>query len=120
MTRSLRAAVAPSIGRKRTLRVLGTDISLLEAVRVRAAADLGFKIEFEVLDFPTCQRKAALDPETYDVYDQCFHNLRDRLALGRAAADRHHMAAVAGARSARSRNWAASTNMQAEALATLR
>jgi putative spermidine/putrescine transport system substrate-binding protein len=75
MTRNPRAAVAPSLGRKRTLRVLGTDISLLEAVRVRAAADLGFEIAFEALDFPSCQRKAALEPASYDVYDQCFHNL---------------------------------------------
>ncbi len=74
MARTLRPA-APSIGRKRTLRVLGTDISLLETVRVRAAEDLGFEIAFEALDFPSCQRKAALDPDSYDVYDQCFHNL---------------------------------------------
>ncbi len=60
---------------KRTLRVLGTGISLLEAVRQRATADLDFDIEFEVLDFLNCQRKAALQPESYDVYDQTFHNL---------------------------------------------
>ena len=30
---------------------------------LRAIADLGFNIEFEVLDFPTCQRKAALEPD---------------------------------------------------------
>jgi putative spermidine/putrescine transport system substrate-binding protein len=60
---------------KRTLRVLGTGISLLEAVRLKAAMDLDFDIEFEVLDFPGCQRKAALEPESYDVYDQTFHNL---------------------------------------------
>lgn len=69
------ARTATGVGRKRTLRVLGTAISLLEAVRVRASKDLGFDIEFEVLDFPSCQRKAALDPDSYDVYDQCFHNL---------------------------------------------
>ncbi len=66
---------APAVLRRRTLRVLGTFISLLEAVRVRATADLGFDIEFEVLDFPSCQRKAALHPEAFDVYDQTFHNL---------------------------------------------
>lgn len=75
MAVNARAAAAPSVSRKRTLRVLGTDISLLEAVRFRAAKDLGFDIEFEILDFPSCQRKAALDPDSYDVYDQCFHNL---------------------------------------------
>jgi len=75
MGRNARVAATPTISRKRTLRVLGTDISLLEAVRVRASKDLGFEIEFDTLDFPSCQRKAALAPESYDVYDQCFHNL---------------------------------------------
>lgn len=69
------APAAPAAVRRRRLRVLGTDISLLEAVRLKASADLGFDIEFEVLDFPSCQRKAALNPDSYDVYDQCFHNL---------------------------------------------
>lgn len=73
MARKVRAAAG--VARKRTLRVLGTDVSLLEVVRVRASKDLGFDIEFEALDFPSCQRKAALDPDSYDVYDQCFHNL---------------------------------------------
>lgn len=75
MALKLRKLSAPATVRRRKLRVLGTDISLLEAVRNRASTDLGFDIEFEVLDFPSCQRKAALSPETYDVYDQCFHNL---------------------------------------------
>jgi putative spermidine/putrescine transport system substrate-binding protein len=61
-------------GRKK-LRVLGTEITLLEQIRRRAEADLGFEIEFEVLDFLSCQRRAALEPESYDIYDQCFHNL---------------------------------------------
>ena len=65
----------PAIRRRRRLRVLGTFISLLEAVRRRAMADLGFDIEFESLDFNACQRKAALAPQSYDVYDQTFHNL---------------------------------------------
>lgn len=73
--RSRKPPQSPAIIRRRSLRVLGTDISLLESVRARAVADLGFDIVFESLDFPSCQRKAALNPETYDVYDQCFHNL---------------------------------------------
>lgn len=59
----------------RKLRVLGTDITLIEPVRRRAEADLGFELEFEVLDFQNCERKAATSPESFDVYDQCFHNL---------------------------------------------
>jgi putative spermidine/putrescine transport system substrate-binding protein len=57
------------------LRVLGTEITLLESIRVRAEADLGVTLRFENLDFVSAQRKAAIHPETYDVYDQCFHNL---------------------------------------------
>ncbi len=68
-------AKAPAVTQRRRLRVLGTNVSLLESVRLRAEADLGFGLDFEVLDFPSCQRKAALHPESYDVYDQCFHNL---------------------------------------------
>jgi putative spermidine/putrescine transport system substrate-binding protein len=66
---------APALLQRRSLRVLGTFISLLEEVRARAQADLGFDIAFEVHDFPTCQRKAALQPHAFDVYDQTFHNL---------------------------------------------
>ena len=75
MAHNARKSLSPAVHSQRTLRVLGTDISLLEAIRLRATADLGFNIEFEVLDFISCQRKAALSPEAYDVYDQCFHNL---------------------------------------------
>ncbi len=66
---------APARGQRRTLRVLGTAITLLDLVGKQAKADLGFDIEFEVLDFISCQRKAALEPHNYDIYDQCFHNL---------------------------------------------
>ena len=51
MARSSRKQPSSAIHRQRTLRVLGTDISLLEAVRSKAISDLGFNIEFEVLDF---------------------------------------------------------------------
>lgn len=66
---------APPARTRRCLRVLGTDVSLLEQVQTQAIADLGVDISFEVLDFLHCQRKAALQPESYDIYDQCFHNL---------------------------------------------
>lgn len=60
---------------RRSLRVLGTEITLLEQIRRQAESDLGFDIRFEVRDFLSCQRRAALEPATYDIYDQCFHNL---------------------------------------------
>jgi putative spermidine/putrescine transport system substrate-binding protein len=63
-------------GRERpTLRILGTEITLLDELRLRAEEELGIKIEFEILDFLSAQRKAATEPHTYDIYDQCFHNL---------------------------------------------
>jgi len=60
---------------QRRLRVRGTSITLLAQVRERAEADLGFCVNYESLEFPTCQRRAAMEPEGYDVYEQCFHNL---------------------------------------------
>jgi putative spermidine/putrescine transport system substrate-binding protein len=66
---------APAIVARRKLRVLGTGITLLEPIRRQAEADLGFEISFEVHNFINCQRRAALSPADYDIYDQCFHNL---------------------------------------------
>lgn len=66
---------APAIVQRRQLRVLGTAVSLLDQVRERAESDLGFDLKFEVLDFISCQGKAALNPQAYDIYDHCFHNL---------------------------------------------
>ena len=62
-------------GERPTLRILGTEITLLDALRERAEEELGIKIEFETLDFLSAQRKAATEPNSYDIYDQCFHNL---------------------------------------------
>lgn len=66
---------APSLRQRRRLRVRGTSITLLGPIREQAEADLGFPVDFELLEFPTCQRVAAMEPEGYDVYEQCFHNL---------------------------------------------
>ena len=66
---------SPAVLRPSTLRVLGTAITIIDPIVALAEADLGFKVEYEVLDFIACQRKAALEPGAYDVYDQCFHNL---------------------------------------------
>lgn len=69
-----RPAAPPHVP-KRRLRVLGTSITLLQPVRDQARADLGFGIDFEEVDFLDCQRQAAMRPDIYDVYEQCFHNL---------------------------------------------
>lgn len=76
MTRSTRAnAPAVRTQDKPLLRVLGTEITLLEPLRLRAMGDLDIEIQFECLDFLSAQRKAATQPRSYDIYDQCFHNL---------------------------------------------
>lgn len=65
----------PPLVPRRRLRVLGTSVTLLEPVRRQAEVDLGFDVHFALRDFPSCQRHAAMEPESYDVYEQCFHNL---------------------------------------------
>ncbi|GAA4165095.1 ABC transporter substrate-binding protein [Shinella granuli] len=69
------AAPAVHTAGKPKLRVLGTAISLLEELRVKAEADLGIEVSFDNNDFIVTQHKAAQEPDSYDIYDQCFHNL---------------------------------------------
>ena len=61
--------------RPEALRILCTEITPYRQLIARAARDLGFDLAFESHDFVTAQRLAATEPERYDVYDQCFHNL---------------------------------------------
>src|SRR3569833_3350716 len=61
-------------GERPTLRILGTEITLLDALRERAETELGIQIEFETLDFLRAQHKATTEPNTYDIYDQCKQN----------------------------------------------
>ncbi len=58
-----------------TLRVLGTSVTLLEMLRVRAEQDLGIKIEYMLRSVEDAQRIAVMHPESYDLYDQWFHNI---------------------------------------------
>ncbi|MFV0408540.1 MAG: PotD/PotF family extracellular solute-binding protein [Paracoccus sp. (in: a-proteobacteria)] len=57
------------------LRILTTEIQPWRFLKDRAEADLGFPLEFIETDFITAQRTAAMEPDSYDIYDQCFHNL---------------------------------------------
>ena len=52
-----------------TLRVLGTRETLLESIRQRAEAELGFRIEYDVLDGIDAVTKAVTEPGSYDVCD---------------------------------------------------
>ncbi len=58
-----------------TLRVLGTSVTLLECIRQRAEAELGIRLEYQIHDVATAQRIAVMQPESYDLYDQWFHNV---------------------------------------------
>ncbi|HUG62848.1 MAG TPA: extracellular solute-binding protein [Methylomirabilota bacterium] len=73
-TSTLTAPAILTAGRPR-LRILGTEITALDQLQQRAESDLGIEVVFEKLDFLSAQRKAATEPDTFDVYDQCFHNL---------------------------------------------
>ncbi|AUG98696.1 signal peptide prediction [Prodigiosinella confusarubida] len=58
-----------------TLRVLGTSVTLLELLRRRAEQDLGINIDYFVHSVKDAQRIAVMYPDSYDLYDQWFHNI---------------------------------------------
>ena len=58
-----------------TLRVLGTSVTLLESIRLRAEQELGIRVEYQIHDVQTVQRIALMHPESYDLYDQWFHSM---------------------------------------------
>ena len=60
---------------KPTLRILGTNVTLLDAVQDQARQDLDFDIEFEVLGGLEVQQKGILRSDDYDIYDQWFHSI---------------------------------------------
>ncbi|PJR64182.1 ABC transporter substrate-binding protein [Raoultella sp. T31] len=66
---------AAVVNNQLTLRVLGTSVTLLEILRARAEQDLGIKIEYLLHSVEDAQRIAVMHPESYDLYDQWFHNI---------------------------------------------
>ncbi|WP_339947231.1 extracellular solute-binding protein [uncultured Albimonas sp.] len=67
---------APAVRRVRApLRVLGTSVTQIEPIRRLAEADLGLPLELITLDGASAQRRGALFPSSFDVYDQWFHDL---------------------------------------------
>jgi putative spermidine/putrescine transport system substrate-binding protein len=67
---------APAVHREAAaLRVLGTSVTQVEAVKAAAEADLGLRLDFITLDGAAAQRRGALHPESFDIYDQWFHDL---------------------------------------------
>lgn len=54
---------------KTTLRVLGPPDGLIEPIRRRAEADLGFSVLFEPKDGLELQQRAVMNPDAFDVLD---------------------------------------------------
>ena len=70
------ALEAPAVHRETgTLRILGTSVTQVAAVKDAAKSDLGIKLDFITLDGAAAQQRGALQPLSFDVYDQWFHDL---------------------------------------------
>ncbi len=59
----------------RVLRLLGTSSTLLKVILKRASSDLGIKLEARVLDGGDAHRLGVTAPQSFDLYDQWFHNV---------------------------------------------
>ncbi len=71
-----RSRPAPAVRRSRgPLRVLGTSVTQTRAIKQAAAEDLGLAFDFITRDGTEAQRQGALRPDTFDVYDQWFHDI---------------------------------------------
>lgn len=60
---------------KPVLRVLGTDVTLQEDIRLRAQRDLGIEIRFEPKGSAGVLQKASTRPESFDVYEQWSNSM---------------------------------------------
>ena len=69
---------APSLllRKDRTLRVLGTHVTLQEPLRRQAELDLGFRIEYSPGGSAAVLHQASTRPETFDVYEQWSNSIR--------------------------------------------
>ncbi len=73
----LTAGVTPfAIGKpKPTLRVMGTHVTLQEAIRQRAMEDLGINIAFEPGGSAAVLQKASMLPSSFDLYEQWSNSI---------------------------------------------
>ena len=60
---------------KVTLRVLGTHVTLQEELRQRAMEDLGIKLVFEPKGSAAVLQKAAMFPQSFDLYEQWSNSI---------------------------------------------
>ncbi|WP_440905954.1 ABC transporter substrate-binding protein [Catenovulum sp. SX2] len=66
------ASAAPYVWSKKklTLRILGTHVTLQEALRQQAMQDLGIELYFEPKGSAAVLQKASTQPSTFDLYEQ--------------------------------------------------
>lgn len=57
------------------LRIIGTSVTLPREVQDRVRTDLGFPIDFDILDGSACLRRGITRPDSFDIYDQWFHSV---------------------------------------------
>ncbi|MFL0800543.1 MAG: extracellular solute-binding protein [Agarilytica sp.] len=71
------AAKAPYCFAKKkvTLRVMGTHVTLQEALRKKAMEDLGIEILFEPKGSAAVLQKASMFPESFDLYEQWSNSI---------------------------------------------
>ncbi|MEM8740144.1 MAG: extracellular solute-binding protein [Pseudomonadota bacterium] len=70
------APSSPAVHASRVpLRVLGTSVTQIPAIKEAARAGLGRGFDFITLDGTEAQRRGALAPTSFDVYDQWFHDI---------------------------------------------
>jgi putative spermidine/putrescine transport system substrate-binding protein len=61
--------------KKVTLRVLGTHVTLQEAIRRQAMSDLGINIEFAPAGSAAVLQKASMAPGSFDLYEQWSNSI---------------------------------------------
>ncbi|MCQ8879384.1 extracellular solute-binding protein [Pseudoalteromonas shioyasakiensis] len=61
--------------KKTTLRVLGTHVTLQEAIRKQAMDDLGLEIVFSVAGSASVLQQASMDPNSFDLYEQWSNSI---------------------------------------------
>ena len=61
---------------KRRLRVLGTHVTLQDAIRDQAQKDLGIEIEFQPGGSAAVLHQASTRPDSFDLYEQWSNSMR--------------------------------------------
>ncbi|MBD3586222.1 extracellular solute-binding protein [Salinimonas sp. HHU 13199] len=71
------AGIAPfAIGREKPLvRVMGTHVTLQEALRQRAMEDLGIRLHFSPGGSAAVLQKASMNPQSFDLYEQWSNSI---------------------------------------------